>query len=164
MRPKHPFDASVEPLDHAVGLRMLWRGEAVFDAQVTAQLIELVLAGGRAVAQAEQAVGELFAARHWARTNGAVNGSLGENGADLHRAGPFEIAQEPSRIGGGLGFADAHEDPAGRPVDGHEQVAPRVRRENCPPDSFLIRLTTSHLRQILDVHLQIAQIAHPMPT
>ena len=65
----------------------------MLDAEVAAQLFERVLAGGRALAQAEQAVGELLAARHWARTNGAVNGSLGENGADLHRAGPFEITR-----------------------------------------------------------------------
>jgi len=37
---------------------------------VGAELIEFVLAGGVAFAQAEQAVGERLAARHWARTNG----------------------------------------------------------------------------------------------
>ena len=65
VRLQHLFDASVEALDHAVGLRMLWRGEAVFDAKVAAQLIKLVLAGGRALAQAEQAVGELLAIACW---------------------------------------------------------------------------------------------------
>ena len=69
---QHLFDAAVEALDHAVGLRMLRRGGAVFD------------------------------------------------------------------------------------INRHKQKAPRVRRENCPPDSFLIRFTISHLRQILDVHVQIA--------
>ena len=112
---QHLFDASVESLDHAVGLRMLWRGEAVFDAQVTAQLIELVLAGGRALSQAEQAVGERLAARHWARTNGAVNGSLGQHRANPHRAGPFQVTQKPAGIGGGLGVVDADEDPRAMP-------------------------------------------------
>jgi len=80
---------------------------------VGAELIELVLAGGVALAQAEQAVGERLAARHWARTNGAVDGSLGQHRADADRAGPFQIAQKPAGIGGSLGFADADEDPAG---------------------------------------------------
>ena len=90
VRPKHLFDAAVEPLDHAVGLGVLRWGKAVLDAQVGAELIELVLAGGRALAQAEEAVGELFSI-------------VRKYGADPYRAGPFEIAQEPARIGGSLG-------------------------------------------------------------
>ncbi len=123
------LDQAVETLDHAVRrgngppdrflirltLRVLRRGQAMLDAEVGAQLIELVLAGGGPFAQTEQVIGELLAARHWARTNGAFNGSLGENGPDLHRTGPFEIAQEPAGIGGSLGAVDADEDPAGRP-------------------------------------------------
>ena len=93
-----------------VGLRMLRRGQAVLDAEVAAQLVEVVLAGGGPFAQTEETVGELAAI-------------VRENGADLHRAGPFEIAQEPAGIGGSLGFADADEDPSGRPINGHEQVA-----------------------------------------
>ena len=70
-------------------------------------------------------------------------------------------------VGGGLGVVDADEDPAGRPINRHEQVAPGRY--------------VSHLRQILDIdmqisgrvslerlvlgpgrlRLQIAQIAHP---
>ena len=77
--------------------------------------------------------------------------------------------RQASRIGGGLGFVDADEHPAGRPINRHKQVA---------AGRFV-----SHLRQILDVHvqiagliglerlvlrsgafrLQIAQIANPMP-
>ena len=40
---------------------MLRRSEAVFDAEVRAPLVESVLARGRALAQAEPAVGELAA-------------------------------------------------------------------------------------------------------
>ena len=47
---QHLLDASVEAFDHAIGLGVLWRGEAVFDAEVAAELIERVLAGGRACA------------------------------------------------------------------------------------------------------------------
>ena len=36
---QHLLDPSVESLDHAVGLRVLRRGEAVFDAKVGAQQI-----------------------------------------------------------------------------------------------------------------------------
>jgi len=126
VRLQHLLDPSVETLDHAIGLGVLRRRQAVFDPEVIAEQVELMLAGGRALAQAEQAVGELFAI-------------IGENGPDPHRAGPFEITQEPAGIRGSLGFVDADEDPAGCPVDGHEQVAPR---------GFV-----SHLRQILDVHM-----------
>ena len=52
------LDAAVEPLDHAVRLRPhRWR-EAVLDAQLGAEQVELVLSGRSALAQAEQAVGE----------------------------------------------------------------------------------------------------------
>jgi|GEM_PF-3116019 len=156
VRLQHLLDPTVEALNHAVRLRVLRRGEAVFDSKVCTEPIELVLAGGNAFAQAEQAVGEFLAV-------------VRKYGADVHRAGAFQVAQEPSRIGGGLRFVDADEDPAGRAVDGHEQVAAR---------GFV-----SHLRQILHIdmkvagligleclvlgsgvfRLQIAQIANPMP-
>ena len=102
VRPKHLFDAAVEAFDLAVGLGVLRRGEAVFDVEVGAQLVERVLAGGRALAQAEQAVGERLAARHRARTNGAVNGSLGQHRSDADRAGSLQVAQKPAGVGSGL--------------------------------------------------------------
>ena len=55
------FDPSVEALDHAVGMAMLWRCEAMLDAGVGAELAERVLACCGAFAQAEQAVGEFAA-------------------------------------------------------------------------------------------------------
>jgi len=61
----------------------------VLDAQVTAQFIEFVLPGRAAFAQTEQAVGEFLAI-------------IGEKGPDLHRAGPFQIAQKVAGAGGGL--------------------------------------------------------------
>jgi len=48
-------------LDHAVGLRMLRRGQAMFYTEVAAQQIEVVLAGGRALAQAVKAISERLA-------------------------------------------------------------------------------------------------------
>jgi len=126
---QHLLDAAVEALDHAIGLGMLRRGKAMVDAQVGAEQIELVLAGGGAFAQAEQAVGEFLAI-------------IGENGADADRAGAFQVAKKAAGVGGGLGFVDADEDPSCRAINGNEQVAPR---------GFV-----SHLRQILDVHVQVA--------
>ena len=64
MRSQHLLDPPVETLNQAVGLRVLRRGQ-VLDAQVAAPPIELVLAGGAAFAQAEQAVGELLAVACW---------------------------------------------------------------------------------------------------
>jgi len=52
------LDASVEPLDHAVCLWPHRRGQAVLDAELGAEQVELVLSGGAAFAQAEQPVGK----------------------------------------------------------------------------------------------------------
>ena len=57
---KDVLDPSVEALDHAVGLRPhRWR-EAVLDAKLGAEQVELVLAGGSAFAQAEEPVLQLL--------------------------------------------------------------------------------------------------------
>ena len=76
---QHRLDPAVAALDPAVrrgnhppdrflirlALRVLrWR-QAMFDGKVGAKLIKRVPAGGAALAQAEQAVGEFAAARHW---------------------------------------------------------------------------------------------------
>ena len=107
---QHLLDPAIEPFDHAVGLRMLRRGQTMFDATFCAEQVELVPAGGAALVQTEQAVGELLAI-------------IGEDGADTDRADPFQVAQEAAGVGGSLGATDPDKDPAGRPVDGHEQVA-----------------------------------------
>ena len=86
---------------------MLRRGEAMVSPEVAAEMMERVLAGGRALAQAEQAVGELAAIVH-------------KYGPDPHRAGPLQIPQIPAGVGGSLEFTDADEDPSGRPINRHE--------------------------------------------
>lgn len=53
-------DAAVESLDHAVGLRMTWRAQAVLDGERCAALVEGVLATGR-LRLAGEAIGELTA-------------------------------------------------------------------------------------------------------
>ena len=94
---------------------------------------------------------------------------VGQHAGDLHRGRALQIAQEAPRVGRGLRRVDAHEDPARRPVDGHEEVAAAV--------------LVGHLGQILDVDVQVAgfvglegavrglgllrfqrlQVAYPMP-
>ena len=81
---------------------MLRRGQAVFDAEIGAELVELVFAGGGALAQTKEAVGKLFSV-------------IGQNGADAQRAGPLQVAQEPAGVGSGLGVVDTNEHPAGCP-------------------------------------------------
>ena len=170
VRLKHLFDPDIESLDplpgrrlraiaerDAVRLGMLRRCQTVLYAQFGTELVELVLAGGAAFAQAERAVGKFLPV-------------IGQDRPDPDWAGPFQIAQKAAGIGGGLGFKDPDEHPAGRPINRHEQAAAR---------GFI-----SHLRQILDVHmqvawfvgleclvlrpgvfrLQIAQITNPVPT
>ncbi len=113
------FVPAVEPLDplpgsalemherDAIRLGVLRRGQTVFDAQIRAQRIKLVLAGCRAFTQAEQAAGELLAI-------------IRQDGADANRTGPLQIAQEPAGIGCRFGLGDADEDPTGGAVDCHE--------------------------------------------
>jgi hypothetical protein len=88
---KHLLDPAVETLDHAarhcprtnggqwLALGRFRRGQAVLDAELGAERVELVRARRGALAQAEEAVGEL----------GAV---IGQNGADTDRADLFQVA------------------------------------------------------------------------
>ena len=138
-------DAAVESLDHAVGLRMARRTQAVLDGQFRAAPVECVFSAWR-LRLAGEAVGELTAV-------------VGEHGLDLHRRGLVQATQEVGCGGFVLAGVDAQIDPARGAVDGHEQVASG-------------RLV-GHLRQVLDVHmdgarhvvlerlgLQFAQAAH----
>ena len=98
------LDPTIEPLNHAVGLRRLGRlgrGQAVLNSEFGAELIELMLPALCALAQAKEAVGELLAVAR-------------QNGADAQWAGLLQITQEATRIGGGLVVANANEHPAGR--------------------------------------------------
>ena len=58
---QHLFDPAVEAFHHAVGLRVLRWGQAVFDVQLGAELVEFVPSAGAGLAQAEPAVGEFAA-------------------------------------------------------------------------------------------------------
>jgi hypothetical protein len=56
--------AAVEASDHAVRLRAHRRGQAVLDAEVSAEAVEVVVSGGGTAAEAEQPVGELLPVAH----------------------------------------------------------------------------------------------------
>ena len=57
---QHLLDAAVEALDHAVGLGVHRRRQAVLDAEVGAEQVELVLSRRGAFAQTEETVGEFL--------------------------------------------------------------------------------------------------------
>lgn len=57
---KYTLYATIEPLNHAVGLGRSWWGQAVFDVQYCAKLVELMFSALCALTQAKEAVGELF--------------------------------------------------------------------------------------------------------
>ena len=122
---QHLLDAPVEPLDHPVGLRRLRRGQAVLDALDCAERVELMLACGRPLTQAEEPIRELLAPRHCLSDQWLSNGSIRKNGADTDWVGALQIPQEAARVCGGLGFEDADENPAGRPINRYEEIAAR---------------------------------------
>ena len=101
----------------------------MLDAQLLAQLIELMVAAGLALPAGKQAIRELLA---------VVSQQLG----DPDRTGLVQRLQEGLRTGGCLVGLELHEDPARGPVDGHEQIAPAV--------------LVLHLGQVLHIHVHIA--------
>ena len=109
------LDPTIEPLNHAVGLRRLGRGQAVLNSEFGAELIELMRPGCSALAQAKEAVGELLAV-------------VRQNGADAQWAGPLRITQKATRIGGGLVVvcvSGAGFSPSGRAdCPGHDDTMP----------------------------------------
>ena len=58
---QYVLDPAVEPLHHAICLRAPWRGQAVVDAELGAEQVKLVGAGGGAAAEVKETVGEFLA-------------------------------------------------------------------------------------------------------
>lgn len=54
-------DTTIEALDHAIGLRATWLGQAMLDAQGLAELVELMVTAGLTVSGSEQAIREFLA-------------------------------------------------------------------------------------------------------
>ena len=124
-------NAAVETLDHAVGSRCPGLGQPMLYAQRLAQLIELMVAAGLALAAGKQPVCKFLA---------VVRQKL----IDSDRAGLVQCLEKRARTGGALVGLDSHEHPARGPVDGNEQVA--------PPGLVL------HLRQVLHIHVHKARL------
>jgi hypothetical protein len=91
----HRLDPSVEPLDHVVGLRRLRRSQAVLDPQIGTELVDLVRASRLALAQAEEAVGDVLAIVHACNVDAARAGALAPLKDRLLREG--ETLRQPRR-------------------------------------------------------------------
>ena len=61
MRAQQIGNASIEALDHAIGLRMFGLGQAVVNTPSRTQLIKGVCARGRALPRGDEAVAEFLA-------------------------------------------------------------------------------------------------------
>ena len=123
--------ATVEALHHAVGSRGSWLGQPVLDPQLLAQLVQLMVAAGLALAAGKQAVRELLAV-------------VGQQLGDPDRTGLVQCLEEGLCTGGCLVGLELHKHPACSPVNGHEQVAPAA--------------LVLHLGQVLHVHVHIARL------
>jgi len=55
------LDSSIEALDHAIGLWTCWRSQAMLDAKVSADAVEIVAVGRPSAAMPEQTIREFFA-------------------------------------------------------------------------------------------------------
>jgi len=120
-------NAAVEALDHAVGLRPAWRGEAVVDSELGTALIKAVRSSGLALAVGGEAVGEFL-------------GVVGQGRVDLERCVLVQRLEKALGRSAALVGHELHVDPARGAVNGHKGIAPLV--------------LVAHLRQILyiDVH------------
>src|SRR5450759_334370 len=106
-------DASVESLDHAMGLWMPRRNQAMLDPQQHALAIEGVLSGG-CLALAGETVGELAAVP---RRGSSI---VGQNLHDLHGRCGAQVAQEVGAADFALIGVESQIHSASGAVDRHE--------------------------------------------
>lgn len=112
-------NATVEAFHDAVGLGTPGMGPAMLDTKLCAELVELMQSSVPALALGDEAISKFLAI-------------VGEDGADLEGGGLVQGVQETSGMGRTLAGIDPHEHPAGRKIDGHEQIAPFILR---PPSA-----------------------------
>ena len=123
-------DAPIEPLHHAVGLRVARRRQPVLDTVLGAKLIEGMVPRGFAFLLGE-AVGEgLVIVRE--QFGDDERGLLPEV-VEKAQGGLLRLVLVPLQV-----------DPAASPVDGHEQVGAAV--------------LVGHRRQVLDVDMHVARL------
>jgi hypothetical protein len=94
----------------------VWGAQSVFDAEISADQVELLMACRGAFAQIEETVGELLPPRHRLSDQWRSNGLIGQSRHDPGWAGPFQITQKSAGIGGSLGFENPDQHPAGCPI------------------------------------------------
>ena len=104
---EHIGNAAIESFNHAIGSGCPWLRQPVLDPQFLAQLVELVVAAGLALAAGKQAVRELLAI-------------VAQQLVDPERTGLVQSIEEGQCTGGCLVGLELHEHPAGSPVNGHE--------------------------------------------
>jgi len=151
------LDPAVEVFDDASGLGRPWRGRVVLNFERRAELVKLVLCCRGTLAQAEVPIRELLAV-------------IGQNGADTDRAGAYSGRAGTAAHWPRLRREDADEHPAGRPVDGYEQVTAALLFDHLW-QLFQVDMDVSRLVSTEDAVLwrrgpgfQIAQVAHTMPS
>ena len=121
---EHIGDAPIETLDHAVGSGRAWFGQAMFNVQGLAELINLMVVRGLTFTAGKLPVGELLAV--------VVQYFL-----DLDWASLVQGFQKRASGSGLLVALDLNEYPARGSVNGHKQIAP----------AGLVR----HLGQLFDI-------------
>lgn len=122
-------NAAVKPLHHAVGSGRPGLGQSVLYAQLSAQLIEFMVAAGFTFLAGKQTVRELFAI-------------VGQQLVDPDRTGLVQRLEEGLCTGCGLVGLELYKHPTRSPIDSHEQVAPAA--------------LILHLGQVLHVHVHVA--------
>jgi len=132
---KHILDTITEPLNHAVGLGRSWRGQAVFDVQDRAEIVELMFAAWCAFCRPKRRSVNSFPlaivlgpmadlARSVNLVRMRIHCPAGHcNAMSREGAGARQVTQEVARVGGSLAVVNADKDPAGGPVNRHKQIA-----------------------------------------
>ncbi len=106
-------NASIEPLDYAIGSGRAWLGQAMFNVQGLAQLIKLMVARGLALTAGKQPVGELLAV-------------ISQNFLHFDRTSIIQGVQKRASGSGPVVALYLNEHPARGTVNSHEQIAPAV--------------------------------------
>jgi len=108
---EHIGNTAVEALDHAVGFRRAWLGQAMLNAQRLTQLIKLMVSRGLALTVGKKPVGELLAV-------------VGKDFLHPDRASLVQGAQKRACSSDRLVALDLNKHPARGPVNCHKQIAP----------------------------------------
>jgi hypothetical protein len=107
----HIGNAPIKAFDHAVGSGRAWLGQTVFNTQVLAQLVKLVVARGLTLTAGKQPVSELLAV-------------VGQDFLHIDRTTLVQGVQQRASSSGRFVALDLNEHPARGAVNGHKQMTP----------------------------------------